>query len=215
MSHDLLAGQALTGRLFQEHGYLTALLAVAAEYSGFPVPAGPALLVLSALAASLGLWPSALALIAVPAALIPETVWFLIGRRRGMGLIRLYCKVTLGSRSCTERTSLFFSRLGPKALLIAKFVPGLSSFATPMAGLSGIPLSRFWLWNGLGTLLWSGAWVAAGRVIGPRFALDRIAVIHGDGKRLTWILASLFAAYLGMKLFARARHGQPDEASFT
>lgn len=215
MIYEFLSGQVQAGRFFQGHGYLTAILVVAAEFSGVPVPAGLALLFLSAFADALGLSPAALALIAVPAALTPETIWFMIGRRRGLGLIRFYCKATLGSRSCTERTSLFFSRLGPKALLIAKFVPGLSSFATPMAGLSGIPFSRFWLWNGLGTLLWSSSWVASGRVIGPRFALDQIAVIHGDGERLISILAALFAAYLGMKLFARARRGLADAGSLS
>lgn len=215
MTQELWVGQILSGRLLQDHGYLAASLAVLAEFSGLPVPAGLALLFLGALAPALGLSPAGLALAAVPAALIPETAWFLVGRRGGLGLIRLYCKVTLGSRACTDRTSHFFERLGPRTLLIAKFVPGLSSFATPMAGSSGVSLARFWLWNGAGTLLWASVWVAAGRAVGPGPVRGWIEKIHGAGANLGWVVAAGFAAYLAMKLITRARYGPPAEESLT
>lgn len=215
MIQELWTGQVFFERLLQDHGYLMAFLVVLAEFSGLPLPAGLALLFLGALAPAVGLSPAGIALVAVPAALVPETAWFLVGRRRGLGLIRLYCKVTLGSRSCTERTSLFFERLGPRTMLIAKFVPGLSSFATPMAGLSGVSLASFWLWNGAGTLLWAGAWIAAGRAIGPSLVHGWIDQIHGAGANLIWVVAAVFAGYLGMKLITRARYGPPGEESLS
>ncbi len=47
----------------------------------------------------------------------------------------------------------FFTRHGLRALILAKFVPGLGTLAPALAGLFGIGHKRFLLYNGLGAVL--------------------------------------------------------------
>jgi rhodanese-related sulfurtransferase len=58
------------------------------------------------------------------------------------------------------------SRRGAVTLLFAKFVPGLSTMAPPIAGQAKISYPIFLLYDGLGTLLWASAWLLAGRFFG-------------------------------------------------
>ena len=66
--------------------------------------------------------------------------------------------------SCVQRTENFFTRHGIRALILAKFIPALSTLAPALAGLFGITLKRFLLYNGLGAVLWTLAFVLPGYV---------------------------------------------------
>ena len=58
----------------------------------------------------------------------------------------------------TPRTC--FIRNGPRALLLAKFIPGFSTVAPPLAGIVGMTAATFILYDVGGTLIWAG--VSAG-----------------------------------------------------
>ena len=58
-----------------------------------------------------------------------------------------------GLESCARRTQNLFTRYGMPGLIVAKFIPGLSTLAPPMAGSSGISAPRFLIFDGLGSLL--------------------------------------------------------------
>jgi rhodanese-related sulfurtransferase len=55
---------------------------------------------------------------------------------------------------------------GAVTLLFAKWVPGLSTMAPPIAGQARIPYWRFLIYDTRGTLIWGGAWLFAGRFFG-------------------------------------------------
>jgi hypothetical protein len=55
-----------------------------------------------------------------------------------------------------------FERHGARSLLFAKFVPGLQTVASPLAGVFRLPVPRFLLWEVAGALLWATAYVGAG-----------------------------------------------------
>lgn len=177
------------------------------EFVGVPIPSAVMLLYVGAFASASSTSLLALAGAAAAGAVVADTVWFVVGRRRGRSLVRLYCTVTLGSRACTERTERFFRRLGPSALLFSKFVPGLSTFAAPMAGLSGIPLARFWTWDTIGSLLWGGAFLLAGRLVGASGFYVLTYEVDRAGPWLGWGAAVLVALALGFKVVRRLRHG--------
>jgi rhodanese-related sulfurtransferase len=48
------------------------------------------------------------------------------------------------------------------SLVAAKFVPGVSVIAPPMAGALGMPWRRFLLWDACGAFLWTGLYLALG-----------------------------------------------------
>jgi membrane protein DedA with SNARE-associated domain len=171
------------------HGEAFVFLYVLADQLGVPVPAVPALLAMGALAAVGKIsFPLAL-LLSVVASLGADLVWYALGRTRGGGVLRVVCKVSLEPDSCVRRTENVFLRYGVRALIFAKFVPGLSTVAPPLAGIVGVSLPRFVAYSSLAAFLWAGAWGGLGYVAGD--ALDRVASQSG---RLGTVLAVLVAA---------------------
>ena len=60
----------------------------------------------------------------------------------------------------------FFTKHGPGTLLLAKFIPGLGAVAAPIAGQTGMKYGIFAAYDVGGILLWSMAYVLAGRFFG-------------------------------------------------
>src|SRR5258706_762043 len=117
------------------HGYLVLITWVFAEQVGLPIPSIPILLAAGALsgAGRLGLPVSLLC--CVLAAMTADSLWFQLGRLRGVQVLRLLCRISLEPDTCVRRTEDAFSRQGAGTLLYSKFLPGLNTVATPMAGV--------------------------------------------------------------------------------
>ena len=147
-----------------QYGLIVLFSVVFAEQIGLPLPAIPLLLAAGALAGA-GKMSLALAiLVSVVASLAGDIVWYELGRHRGRQALNLLCRISLEPDSCVQRTENFFTRHGIRALILAKFIPGLSTLAPALAGLFGIRLKRFLLYNGLGAVLWTLAFLLPGYV---------------------------------------------------
>jgi membrane protein DedA with SNARE-associated domain len=137
---------------------------VVAEQIGVPLPAVPALLVVGALAAqgrvSLVLVIGAIAAVALPV----DLVWHELGRRRGARVLSGLCRLSLEPDVCVRRTENLFLRHGVRALLVAKFLPGLTTVMPPLAGIFRVSRVRFVLYDLAGVILWAGLWAGVGYV---------------------------------------------------
>ena len=186
------------------HGYGLLFAWVLVEQIGIPIPSVPLLLAMGALARdhkfSFGV---ALAL-ALLATLMDDVVWYQLGRVRGSSVLRLICRISLEPESCVSDTKRLFSRLGGSALVIAKFVPGLSIAAPPMAGLTRMKPWRFLALDGAGALLWSGAYLTTGFLFSSQ--LERAA--ENAAQFGSWFLTLLilaFTGYAGWKYYQRRK----------
>ena len=189
-----------------QHGSLVLAAAVFAEQIGLPLPALPFLLAAGALAGT-GQMALGMALVsAVLAAMAGDQVWFELGRRRGRQVLNWLCRISLEPTSCVRRTEDFFSRHGVRALIVAKFVPGFSTIAPPLAGIVGLSVPQYLLFNGLGTLLWAGTGIGLGWMFSDQVeqALTISAQI-GPTIGLTLIAAAM--SYVGYKAAHRYRMG--------
>ncbi|HEU4370125.1 MAG TPA: VTT domain-containing protein [Methylomirabilota bacterium] len=186
------------------HGEAFVFLYVLVDQLGIPVPAVPALLAMGALA-GVGKINFGLALLlSVVASLMADTVWYALGRARGSRVLRLVCKVSLEPDSCVRRTENVFVRYGAGALIFAKFVPGLSTVAPPLAGVVGVTLPRFAVYSALGAFVWAGAWGGLGYVAGD--ALEHVANESGRlGGVLLALVAAAVALYVAVKWLQRRR----------
>jgi membrane protein DedA with SNARE-associated domain len=186
------------------HGYTLVFLIVLMEQAGLPVPSLPILLAVGALAGvgKLSL-PIALGL-AVIASLIADSVWYQLGRFRGHSILSLLCRISLEPDSCVRRTENAFAQRGARSLLLAKFIPGLSTAAPPLAGMLRMRLSRFFTWDAAGALLWAGAYAGVGFIFSEQ--LDRVCVhLQRLGSGLLVLVLGGLAAYLGFKYYQRQR----------
>ena len=177
---------------------------VFAEQVGLPLPAVPLLLAAGALAGSgnLSLWIA----IGLPviASLLGDFVWYELGRRRGSRILNLLCRISLEPDSCVRRTENLFARHGVRSLLVAKFIPGLSTVAPPLAGISGVNVPRFLLYDGLGSLFWAESFVGLGYFFSNQ--LEQVGSHAGRlGSTLVVILTGAAAAYVLCK-YVQRRH---------
>jgi membrane protein DedA with SNARE-associated domain len=191
-------------RFLLAYGYTVLLACVLAEQIGLPIPAVPVLLGMGALAGS-GKMSIVVALgVAVVASLLPDLAWYELGRRRGARVLGMLCRISLEPDSCVRRTQNLFVQHGRRTLLIAKFFPGLSTIAPPLAGIVGIGRGQFVLLDSAGALIWSGAWLGLGYVF-----KDAIEVVAAEAARLgNWlgvVIGVLLAGYVATKYIQRQR----------
>lgn len=181
------------------HGYALLFAWVLVEQLGLPIPSIPLLLAAGALAGVGRLSAATTVLLALAASVLADVSWYEVGRRRGGRILRLLCRISLEPDSCVRRTENIFDRYGARSLLVAKFVPGLNTAAAPMAGMTGMSLPRFLLFDLLGALLWSGTSVAVGFVFAGQIA--RLA--DGLARLGHWLLALLLIAALAVYIARR------------
>jgi len=65
-----------------------------------------------------------------------------------------------------ERTHAFFEKHGGRAVVIARFVPIVRTFAPFVAGIGSMTYSRFAFYNVFGAFVWVGSLVTAGYLLG-------------------------------------------------
>src|SRR3982751_6032878 len=97
--------------LLREFGIAFVFLNVVVEQGGLPIPAVPTMIIAGALMAAQG--HAALASLiaaAVAGALVADTFWFFMGRRIGMSVLRVLCRVSLSPDSCVRQTESIFQR---------------------------------------------------------------------------------------------------------
>jgi membrane protein DedA with SNARE-associated domain/rhodanese-related sulfurtransferase len=179
-------------------------LNVLAQQLGLPVPVVPTLVVAGAVAASGKMSEAALYALAIAACLIADSTWYTAGRRYGGRVMSLLCRVSLSPDSCVSQTQGAFERWGAKALLFAKFVPGLALIAPPLAGATRMPFGRFLVFSAVGAGLWVGAAIVAGALL--RAQIERLlpqAAQIGGTAALALLL--LLAAYVGYRWWERRR----------
>lgn len=189
--------------LFSRHGLIAVAVAVLLHQLGAPLPSTPLLLLLGAESASRdGFALRACAAITV-AAMVANTLWFWAGRRLGRRVLAALCVISISPDSCVRQNEVSFARRGVLTLLIAKFVPGLSMLAPPLAGALGMSAARFLAWNLLGSVVWAAAGLAAGRVFHAQIdALLR--ELSRLGSAAIVLCAAVIAVYLAWRLWRRA-----------
>jgi membrane protein DedA with SNARE-associated domain/rhodanese-related sulfurtransferase len=151
---------------FVHYAYLILFLWVLVEQLGMPVPSIPVLLTAGTLSATHRIHHSYALAAVLLACILADTMWYALGRRYGGSVLRLLCRLSFEASTCVSKTEGYFTRRGPVTLLIAKFVPGLSTVAAPIAGQTGMPYARFFLWDLAGSVLWAETFLLAGRFFG-------------------------------------------------
>lgn len=177
---------------------------VLAEQGGLPVPSAPLLLAAGALAGTQKMNLAAAIAVAVFASIISDSIWYELGRQKGVRVLQLLCRISLEPDSCVRRTQVSFGRNGPRVLLIAKFVPGLNAMAAPLSGIIKMGWRRFLLFDGLGALLWVSAFTITGYTFSDELehVAERASYL---GKWLLVILLAGFAGYILWKFYNRKK----------
>jgi membrane protein DedA with SNARE-associated domain/rhodanese-related sulfurtransferase len=174
------------------------------DQMGLPIPAIPALIVAGALAADGKLSVPGLFIVAVVAILIAVSAWYYAGERYGNRVMRMLCRISLTPDLCVSQAQTLFERRGINALIIARFLPGLSAIAPALAGATRIGWPRFLFFSTLGAILWVGAGLGVGIVLKGQIE-HLLMLLKNIGAIAIAIIGALLAAYIAYKWWERHR----------
>jgi membrane protein DedA with SNARE-associated domain/rhodanese-related sulfurtransferase len=177
---------------------------VLANQLGLPVPVLPTLIVGGALAAQGAISPTQLFAGALLACLIADSVWFMAGRVYGGGVMKLLCRISLTPDSCVSETQSRFERWGSNALIVAKFVPGLSLIAPPLAGATQMAWLRFLAYSALGSSAWLGVAIMGGMLFRRQIEL-LMPHLADFGLAAVSVFCVLLVTYIAYKWWERMR----------
>ena len=159
--------------LFQQYGgaiYLILFLVIFIE-TGFvvmPFLPGDSLLFTAGLFAKTGhLDFSTLLVLLYFAAVLGDNCNYWIGRKIGLGVLSWKIKNRrLVKSEYLEQTELFFKKNGVKAIIMARFVPFVRTFAPFAAGVGKMKYRIFFFYDLMGGFLWVFGLCTAGYLLG-------------------------------------------------
>jgi membrane protein DedA with SNARE-associated domain/rhodanese-related sulfurtransferase len=142
--------------------------------------------------------------VALLACSLGDTAWYFAGRRYGDRVLKLLCRISLSPDSCVRQSETQFERWGRLALVLGKFVPGLSTIAPPLAGVMRLRWAEFLVLNGIGIVLWAGLAVGAGVLFHAQvdYVIGRLEDLGAAAAALG---AALLGGYIALKWWQRRR----------
>jgi membrane protein DedA with SNARE-associated domain len=188
--------------LLAQHGLTLVFINVLVTQSGVPVPSVPMLIIAGAFVGQGQIALLPLLVVAVIASLIGDSAWYWAGRRYGHGILRTLCRVAIEPDSCVKQTENIFGRWGAPSLMLAKYVPGFSTIAPPLAGAVRLPFATFLVYSAIAALLWAGLPIAAGAVFHTQVD-GALEWLEDMGIGALVVLAAAVLLYASMKALER------------
>jgi membrane-associated protein len=101
------------------------------------------------------------------AAVLGDNCNYWIGRKIGLRVFQLKFRgKPIVNKKYLDQTELFFAKNGVKAIIMARFVPFVRTFAPFAAGIGKMNYNRFFLFDLLGGFLWIFSLTIAGYLLG-------------------------------------------------
>lgn len=174
------------------------------EAAGVPFPSRILLLVAATLAVDSR---QLVGLVAVSTAgsLIGDHVPYLAGALTGPRILAFYCRITLGSAQCVEKTLGYFRRYGPAAVLLSRLSASVRLFSAALSGCGHIRYWKFITLDLVGTVAYTTVWVTVGSLVGERAA--ELLGQHRGARLLLLVGPAALAALLAYRLWRRKRYG--------
>ncbi|MEA9985283.1 MULTISPECIES: DedA family protein [Subtercola] len=124
------------------------------------------------------------------AAFLGGEMGYLIGRKAGP---RIFERKESGFFSIknVERTNAFFERFGGAAVIVARFVPIVRTFAPIAAGVGKMDYRRYSLYNAIGALAWGGGVTMLGYLLGQIPAVADFTAKYIDVVLIAVVLLTL------------------------
>lgn len=154
------------------------------------LPGDSLLFLMGFLAAGGGLNVVVVIIILAGAAILGDSVNYKIGTYFGDRLVNR--EKPMVDKRHIEMTRLYYRRYGKSTIIIARFIPGIRSFAPFVAGIIKMDYPVFLIYNVTGGLLWVSSFVLFGYLIAS------LPVFKGSQDLFLW---SILIISIGMFLF--------------
>jgi len=152
-------------------GYPAAGLGILIESAGVPFPGEALLLAAAAWAAARHHSIVLVILFGFLGATAGANLGYYLGYRGGRPFVERFGSLFRIRPDHIARSELFFARYGDKAIVAGRFILGLRTWGSMLAGMSRMPFWRFQVFSALGALGWSIAIGLAGYLLGNNLPL--------------------------------------------
>jgi membrane-associated protein len=130
-------------------------LIIMGESGGVPLPGETALITAGILASRGKLQIELVIALAASAAIVGDNIGYLVARRAGRWLLERPGRFERQRREVLAIGEPFFERHGPKAVFFGRFILGLRTWASWLAGATRMHWRSFVVWNALGGICWA------------------------------------------------------------
>jgi membrane protein DedA with SNARE-associated domain len=152
-------------------GYPSAGLGILIESSGVPFPGETLLLAAAAWAAARHHSLALVVFFGFLGATVGGDLGYWLGYRGGRPFVERFGALFRIRPEHIARSELFFARYGDSAILGARFVLGLRTWGSMLAGMARMPFWRFQLFSAIGGLGWATVIGLAGYLLGANLPL--------------------------------------------
>jgi membrane protein DedA with SNARE-associated domain len=143
------------GSIVDALGYPAAGLGILIESSGVPFPGEALLLAAAAWAAARHHSLLLVILFGFLGATAGGNIGYYLGYKGGRPFVERFGSLFRIRPEHIARSELFFARHGDKAILGARFILGLRTWGSMLAGMARMPFWRFQVFSALGALGWA------------------------------------------------------------
>ena len=93
---------------------------------------------------------------------LADSLLYVLGSRTGWTILKFLCRISVDPETCVLHAAESFYKRGRPTLLVAKFVPGVSTMAAPLAGSMKMPFFQFLALDFLGASAYTLAYGTVG-----------------------------------------------------
>ena len=134
------------------------------------------------------------------AAVLGDNCNYWIGRKIGLKVFNIKFRgKNLVKKEYLDKTHLFFEKHGTKAIIMARFVPFVRTFAPFAAGVAEMNYRKFLSFDLIGGALWIGGLTTAGYLLGEVDFIRKHVDLVCLGIILISVLPIIFAYFKGKK----------------
>jgi membrane protein DedA with SNARE-associated domain len=155
-------------------------LTVLVEGVGVPLPGAALLFATGAWAAARHHSVSLVILIGFLSTTAGADIGYYLGFKGGRPFVERFGRMFRIRPEHIALSELLFARHGGKAILAARFIPGLRTWGSMLAGMARMPFWRFQLFSAAGGLAWAGVAGVAGYVVGSNLG-ELESILRGFG----------------------------------
>jgi membrane-associated protein len=106
-----------------------------------------------------------------------------------------------------DKTVAFFDKYGARAIVLARFVPIVRTFITVVAGVGRMDRRRYFLYSGIGAVLWAFGVTILGRLLG------QFSFVHDNIEVLLLLIVAISVIPIGIESFRQWRQRGGDTSS--
>jgi membrane protein DedA with SNARE-associated domain len=191
-------------------GYPAAGLGILIESAGVPFPGEVLLLVVGAWAAARHHSLLLVILFGFAGTTAGADLGYYLGHRGGRPFVERFGHLFHIRPEHMAHAEMFFARHGDKAVLVARFIIGLRTWGSMLAGMARMPFWRFQIYSAIGGLVWASAVGTAGYILGSNLALVGTVIrkvgIGGLGVVVLIGLVLAFARWRGVRQRSHRPH---------